>query len=205
MFCLKSLVRQPNLRQLTVFALSQWQLASERCLHLSAILLKEGDRRSMLKGLPKADEGSQGEQSDVGPYDKFCEFPTLDTPNRLFDDMPFKDIPILHIKTTKNNTIFSLCKPHDGKYILCRTCGMDGFKNCRKGTNVAAQVTALNFGQKITRMGYKTVRLCIRGLGPGRLSSIQGLQMGGVNIISITDTTPICEPPRHRPPAARSV
>jgi len=180
------------------------QLISKTCVHTSAVRLKEGDRRSLLKGLPKPDEGSQGERIEMGPYDKICEFPTPDTPNRLFDEMPFKDLPIIHIKTTKNNTIFSLCKS-DGPFILCRSCGMDGFKNCRKGTNVAAQVTALTFSQKITRMGYKTVRVCIRGLGPGRMSSIKGLQMGGINIVSITDTTPIMEVPRHRPPAARSV
>lgn len=200
MFCLKNLVK-PRVCRSSFASL----LSSERCLHSSGVRHKEGDRRSMLKGLPKPDEGSVGERLDVGPYDKICEFPTPDTPNRLFDDIPFKDIPILHIKSTKNNTIFSLCRPHDGQYILCRSCGMDGFKNCRKGTNVAAQVTALTFSQKITRMGYKTVRLCIRGLGPGRMSSVKGLQLGGVNIVSITDTTPISEPPRQRPPAARSV
>ena len=179
-------------------------LKSKACLHSSVIRLKEGDRRSLLRGLPKPDDGSQGERAEVGPYDKICEFPTPDTPNRLFDEIPYKDLPIIHIKTTKNNTIFSLCRS-DGNFILCRTCGMEGFKNCRKGTNVAAQATALSFSQKITRLGHKTVRICIRGLGPGRVSSIKGLQMGGINIVSITDTTPICEVPRHRPPAARSV
>ena len=180
------------------------QTISKRCVHSTVILLKEGDRRSLLKGLPKPDEGSHGERLDVGPFDRICEFPTPDTPNRLFDEIPFKDLPIIHIKTTKNNTIFSLCRS-DGTYIWCRSCGMEGFKNCRKGTNVAAQVTALAFSQKISRLGHKTVRVCIRGLGPGRVSSIKGLTIGGIKIVSITDTTPICEVPRHRPPAARSV
>lgn len=203
MFCLKQLIHS-NVNNLIKRQNNLLQILSISCLHSSAVRLKEGDRRSMLKGLPKPDDGSAGERLDVGPYDKICEFPTPDTPNRLFDEIPYKDLPIIHIKTTKNNTIFSLCN-RDGAFILCRTCGMEGFKNCRKGTNVAAQSTALSFSQKITRMGHKTVRVCIRGLGPGRMSSVKGLQMGGINIVSITDTTPISEVPKHRPPAARSV
>ena len=203
MICFKQLINS-KFRYLLGIKKSYLQTINTTYLHSSAIRLKEGDRRSMLKGLPKPDEGSQGERFEMGPYHRICEFPTPDTPNRLFDEIPFKDLPIIHIKTTKNNTIFSLCSS-DGNFILCRSCGMEGFKNCRKGTNVAAQSTALSFSQKITRMGHKTVRICIRGLGPGRLSSVKGLQMGGINIVSITDTTPICEVPRHRPPAARSV
>ncbi|XP_054167212.1 30S ribosomal protein S11-like [Oppia nitens] len=177
---------------------------TSRGIHTTGVRLKDGDRRSMLKGLPKRDEGSHGEQHFVGPYDKICDFPTVDTPNQLYDDVPYKDLPVLHIKCTKNNTLFTLTQPH-GNFILNRTCGMDGFKNCRKGTNVAAQATGLAIAQRALRMGYKNVKVAVRGLGAGRLASFKGLQMGGLNIVSITDMTPIEEVPRHRPPAARSV
>lgn len=47
--------------------------------------------------------------------------------------------------------------------------------------------------------GIHTVRVTIKGLGPGRASSVKGLEMGGLNIISVTDDTPISEnPPRPR-------
>jgi len=170
-------------------------------------LSKADDRRTWINSLPKRDEGSAGEKSqeiDYSGYQNICEFPTPETPNRLFENIPFKDLPILHIKTTKNNTILSLCKS-TGEFILTRSCGMEGFKHCRKGTNVAAQATSLAMSQKIIKLGHKTVRVCIEGLGPGRMSSIKGLQMGGINIVSITDTTPICEYPSARPPVAKSL
>ncbi|CAG2165894.1 unnamed protein product [Oppiella nova] len=173
-------------------------------VHSSCVRLKEGDRRSLLKGLPKTDEGSHGERLQFGGFERIVDFPTPDTPNTLHDDIPFKELPILHMKTTKNNTVMALVTS-GGELVLTRSCGMEGFKNCRKGTNVAAQATGLAMANRITKLGYKTVRLTVKGLGPGRMSSVKGLQLGGIHIVSITDTTPICEVPGQRPPAARSV
>ena len=173
----------------------------------SAALLKPEDKRMMLKSMPKKDEGSQGEKAsemDVTGYSKMCEFPQLDTPDRLFENVPFKQVPIVHIKSTKNNTHFQLTTA-EGTPIYNRSCGVDGFKNCRKGTNIAAQVTATAFAKAITKLGYTTCRVCINGLGPGRMSSFKGLHMSGINIISITDSTPIFDYPTKRPPAARSL
>lgn len=171
------------------------------------MLLKGDDKRAMIRSMPKKDEGSQGERSaeiDATGFSKVCEFPRLDTPDRLFNNIPFKELPIVHIKSSKNNTIFNLTNA-EGKPIYSRSCGVDGFKNCRKGTNIAAQVTATAFGKVVSKMGYSTFRVCISGLGPGRMSSFKGLQMSGVNIVSITDSTPIFDFPKERPPAARSL
>lgn len=177
-----------------------------RNLRTGAFLSAE-DKRLMLKSTPKRDEGSQGELAtdiDVTGYSKICEFPTPDTPDRLFDNIPFKKLPIIHITSKKNNTLLFLTT-FEGVPITSRSCGSEGFKNCRKGTNIAAQVTATSFGKIITKMGYKTCRVCINGLGPGRMSSFKGLQLAGVNIVSITDSTSIYEYPRERPPAAKSL
>lgn len=47
--------------------------------------------------------------------------------------------------------------------------------------------------------GIQTVRVVVKGLGPGRTSSIKGLQMAGLNIVSVTDATPVSDnPPRAR-------
>jgi small subunit ribosomal protein S11 len=40
-----------------------------------------------------------------------------------------------------NNEQLSLA----GDVKLFRSCGMEGFKNARKGTNIAAQATAISF------------------------------------------------------------
>jgi len=78
-----------------------------------------------------------------------------------------------------------------GKKILHHSCGLEGFKNTREGTNVAAQATAVTIGTRSVAQGVKNVRVNVRGLGPGRMSAIKGLTMAGVNVVSITDRTPI--------------
>lgn len=35
-------------------------------------------------------------------------FPTFDTPTRLFDGVQYQDLPIVHVKATRNNTIIDL-------------------------------------------------------------------------------------------------
>jgi len=125
-------------------------------------------------------------------------FPDEDTPNQVIDGVRFCELPVVYIKATKNNTIVSV-SDYKGVPLLLRSCGMEGFKNAKKGTNIAAQATAINASMKALEMGIKNVRVKIRGLGPGRMSSIKGMQMAGLNIVSISDTTPAEEDcPRPR-------
>ncbi|XP_039277954.1 28S ribosomal protein S11, mitochondrial [Nilaparvata lugens] len=131
-------------------------------------------------------------------------FPNEDTPNTLFNGIPFKEVPICNIRSSRNNTIMTLTDPKTGMPKIIRSCGVEGFKNTRKGTNVAAQATALTFSSLVLGKGVKTVRVVVRGTGPGRMSAIKGLQLGGLNIISVSDTTPVSfNPPR--PPRPRSL
>ncbi|KAF3423163.1 hypothetical protein E2986_12768 [Frieseomelitta varia] len=47
--------------------------------------------------------------------------------------------------------------------------------------------------------GFRTVRLRIQGIGPGRMGAIKGFQLAGVNVVSITDDTRVSyNPPRPR-------
>ncbi|XP_023723633.1 28S ribosomal protein S11, mitochondrial isoform X2 [Cryptotermes secundus] len=125
-------------------------------------------------------------------------YPDENTPTRLFNGIPFRDVPICNIKASKNNTVITVSDAK-GDVKLLRSCGMEGFKNARKGTNIAAQATAISFSTKALEFGYKTVRVRVQGLGPGRMSAIKGLQMGGMDIISVTDSTPVSwNPPRPR-------
>ncbi|XP_045069944.1 28S ribosomal protein S11, mitochondrial [Coregonus clupeaformis] len=56
--------------------------------------------------------------------------------------------------------------------------------------------------QKATAAGVTFVRVSVKGLGPGRLSAIKGLTMGGLEVVSITDNTPVphngCRPRKAR-------
>lgn len=107
------------------------------------------------------------------------------------------------MKVSKNNTLFALVNL-SGKTLLTDSCGRNGFKNCRKGTTVAAQTTGENMAGKMLRQGYKTVRVCVKGLGPGRIAAIKSLANSGINVVSISDVTPYDEYP-PRPRAAKSI
>jgi len=160
------------------------------------------DRTQVLRSAVKREEGTEGERGTLNVDLLFRGnddmFPDEDTPDRVFSGVKFAELPIVHIKATRNNTIFQ-CTNFRGDHVWIRSCGMEGFKGCRRGTNVAAQATAISLAAKVQGLGIRTVRVKIQGLGPGRMASIKGLQMGGMNIVSLTDDTPISfNPPRPR-------
>ncbi|CAD7691078.1 unnamed protein product [Nyctereutes procyonoides] len=99
----------------------------------------------------------------------------------------FEEIPIAHIKP------------------LARTsCGIEGFRNAKKGTGVAAQAAGVAAAVRATGKGGTHIRGVVKGLGPGRLSAIKGLTRGGLEVTSITDNTPVphngCRPRKARRP-----
>ncbi|KAH8406456.1 hypothetical protein KR215_001160 [Drosophila sulfurigaster] len=210
-------------------------------MHTSACLRKVEDRKEMLASMPAKDEGTLGEKSvdiDTLIDRKAKFFPDASTATQLFNGIPFNELPIVNIRVSPNNTIISVTD-YKGSIInnlrpnlychrllfvgvprLIRSCGIEGFKNTRKGTNIAAQATAVTISAKAVELGWKTIRVKVRGLGPGRMvrfqilihvilknsfyilcfqSAIKGLQMGGLNIVSVTDNTPVSwNPPRPR-------
>ncbi|XP_053698103.1 uncharacterized protein LOC128745134 [Sabethes cyaneus] len=171
-----------------------------RTLKHSATLFKSEDRKSMLASLPAQDEGTVGERlmGMDALISRQNRFPDADTPTTLFNGVPFSEIPICNIRVSPNNTIITICDAK-GTPQFIRSCGIEGFKNTRKGTNIAAQATAISICAKAIERGYKTVRVTIRGLGPGRMSAIKGVEMSGMNIVSITDATRVSwNPPRPR-------
>lgn len=97
-------------------------------------------------------------------------YPEEETPTTLFYGIPFNEIPIVNIKVSPNNTIINITNAK-GVPQIHRSCGMEGFKNTRKGTNIAAQATAISMSGKILERGIKAVRISVRGLGPGRMVS----------------------------------
>ncbi|KAL6427528.1 hypothetical protein ACFW04_008781 [Cataglyphis niger] len=98
-------------------------------------------------------------------------FPDADTPNRLFNGVPFKELHIINIKSTPNNTILNFTDAN-GKVILVHSAGIEGFKNAKKGTNIAGQQAAITLGNRIREYGINTVRLRVQGIGAGRMVCI---------------------------------
>ncbi|XP_014779864.1 30S ribosomal protein S11 [Octopus bimaculoides] len=117
-------------------------------------------------------------------------FPTLRTPDMLVDGVPYKHLHIAHIKATRNNTIITISE-HNGSVLILKSCGTEGFQNARKGTNIAGQATGVAAGEKAITAGVKNIRVAVQGIGPGRFPAIKGLQLAGLNIVSLTDTTPV--------------
>ncbi|RMZ95971.1 30S ribosomal chloroplastic [Brachionus plicatilis] len=133
--------------------------------------------------------------------------PTSSTHSALMiDGVPYNKIHVVSIKASKNNTIFSL-SDFNGTIIFTTSAGSVGFKNSKKSTAVAGQSAGLALTENAKRRGIKNVRVVVKGLGNGRLASIKALQMGKLNIVSITDNTPIPLPFARtpRPPAKRKV
>ncbi|XP_059173690.1 small ribosomal subunit protein uS11m-like [Physella acuta] len=115
-------------------------------------------------------------------------FPTLATHSQLFDGIKYLDLPIINVKTTSNNTVISLTNG-DGIVLAIQSAGTVGFRNAKKGTNVAAQAAAIALAGDAIKKEVTSVRVCIRGIGAGRLPALKALHLSGLNIVSITDTT----------------
>lgn len=77
---------------------------------------------------------------------QFQRFPNIGLPDRLYGDTPFKELHICNIRVSKNNTIVSLAN-YEGKVLAINSCGKEGYKNCRKGTNIAGQATAITLAK----------------------------------------------------------
>lgn len=105
------------------------------------------------------------------------------------------------IRATFNNTIVTLTDPN-GNVISWSSAGANGFKGSRKSTPFAAQMTAEAAARRAQEHGLRQVDVFVKGPGSGREMAIRSLQASGVQVISITDTTPIphngCRPPKRR-------
>jgi small subunit ribosomal protein S11 len=105
------------------------------------------------------------------------------------------------ILATFNNTIVTLTDPA-GNVIAWSSAGSNGFKGSRKSTPYAAQVTAEAAARRAMEHGLRQVDVFVKGPGSGREMAIRALQAAGVQVISITDRTPIphngCRPPKRR-------
>jgi small subunit ribosomal protein S11 len=114
-----------------------------------------------------------------------------------------KNVPhaVAHIQASFNNTIISIADP-SGNTLAWASAGGQGFKGSRKGTPFAAQTAAQHAAQAAKEHGVRTVDVRVKGPGSGRESSIRSLKAAGLEVLSITDVTPIphngCRPPKRR-------
>ena len=95
-----------------------------------------------------------------------------------------------HVQASFNNTIITISEPN-GDVIAWTSAGGSGFKGARKATPYAAQVAAEAAVEKAKAYGLDRVHVYIKGVGSGREQAVRGLVAGGLDILSITDITPI--------------
>ncbi|XP_031443900.1 28S ribosomal protein S11, mitochondrial [Phasianus colchicus] len=118
-----------------------------------------------------------------------------------WDGKTYEEIPIAHIKATYNNTHIQVVS-FDNRPFARTSCGTEGFQNAKKATAIAAQTAGIAAAAKARGKGVLHVRVMVKGLGPGRKAAIKGLTMGGLEVISITDNTPVphngCRPRKAR-------
>lgn len=105
-----------------------------------------------------------------------------------------------HIHSTFNNTIVTI-SDENGNVIAWSSAGALGYKGAKKSTPFAAQMAGEAAGKMAFDQGLRTVDVNVKGPGPGRESAIRALSNSGLQVLSITDRTPIphngCRPPKR--------
>ncbi|MEO5951774.1 MAG: 30S ribosomal protein S11 [Chloroflexia bacterium] len=105
------------------------------------------------------------------------------------------------VQSTFNNTIVTLADPQ-GNVLSWGSAGATGFKGSRKSTPYAAQITADGAARRAMEHGLRQVEVFVKGPGAGREAAIRALQAAGIQVVAITDVTPIphngCRAPKRR-------
>lgn len=162
------------------------------------------DSRTKKVGHVKKKDTLEGEIAAIGVTHDAYELVDENVMDKVIDGVKFKDIPILYIKCTKNNTKITICDAK-GNILVIKSAGMEGYKNCRKGTTVAAQAVANRVLMYTQDHDINMARLVFNGLGPGRGAAYKVFEQGGPKIVSLSDRTEAIEPWIRRPRKIRRV
>ncbi|MCQ2796377.1 MAG: 30S ribosomal protein S11 [Bacilli bacterium] len=107
---------------------------------------------------------------------------------------------VAHIHSTFNNTIVTITD-EQGNAISWSSAGTLGFKGAKKSTPFAAQVASEAAAKAAFNQGIRQLDVNVKGPGPGRESAIRALVAAGMQLLSITDTTPVphngCRPEKR--------
>lgn len=185
---------------IVMFLLNRIYLVRPFCTSSIRLSIDLADKRI---GTKKKTDKTWGE-NDVISRDDSYELMTDKTLDRLFNGVKFSNIPILQIICTMNNTKITITD-YEGKPIIIKTAGTEGFKNCRKGTTVAAQAVAKKVLSLAKDYEIEQLRVVFNGLGPGRNAAFRIFELGDVKLISLSDRTQAIEPWIKRPRRPKSL
>jgi len=122
---------------------------------------------------------------------------------KTFKKREKKNVPsgVVYVQASFNNTIVTITD-QTGNVLCWSSSGSLGFRGSRKGTPFAAQQAALTAANKARESGLRSVIVFVSGPGAGRESAVRALATAGIEVRTITDTTPIphngCRPPKKR-------
>ncbi len=106
-----------------------------------------------------------------------------------------------HVNASFNNLIVTLTN-NAGQVISWSSAGKMGFKGSKKNTPYAAQMASQDAAKVAYDLGLRKVKVYIKGPGAGRESAIRTLHAAGIEVMEITDITPLphngCRPPKRR-------
>ena len=105
------------------------------------------------------------------------------------------------INASFNNMIVTLTN-NAWQVISWSSAGKMGFKGSKKNTPYAAQMAAQDASKTAYDLGLRNVNVYVKGPGAGRESAIRTLHTSGIEVMEITDITPLphngCRPPKRR-------
>uniref|UniRef100_A0A0K0FFX2 28S ribosomal protein S11, mitochondrial (inferred by orthology to a human protein) n=1 Tax=Strongyloides venezuelensis TaxID=75913 RepID=A0A0K0FFX2_STRVS len=156
--------------------------------------IRDGAGNTIKRSDSRTSEGTLGSEdwSTVNTSNVDDYLPGPEILNTSFDGILYKNLPIVNIHASRNNTLFTVTDS-EFNIITYTSCRLEGFKNAKKKSALAGQTAGEAAGQRLRRRGIQTVRVVVKGLGHGRMSSVLGLATAGIKIVSITDNTPLNE------------
>ena len=101
---------------------------------------------------------------------------------------------------TYNNTIITITDM-DGNTVSWASAGTIGYKGSKKKTPFAAGMAAEAAAKAAYDAGMRKVEAYVNGVGPARDTALRSLQTGGLEVMAMSDVTPIphngCRPPKR--------
>lgn len=96
----------------------------------------------------------------------------------------------IYVSSSYNNTLIAL-SDFQGNVLTWKSAGSIGFKGTKKATPFAASKVAEAICLAAKKLGVEKVAVFVKGIGSGRESAIRSLSTHGLDIVSMTDITPI--------------
>ena len=110
-------------------------------------------------------------------------------------------IGVVFVKASFNNTIVTITDL-SGHVISWSSAGKVNFSGSRKSSAFAATLVAQDAGKRAMDSGMKEVEVNLNGPGAGRESAIRAINTCGIEVLEITDVTPVphngCRAPKRR-------